>query len=280
VAPMKTILVPVEQHSTLPSVLETALLVGRSVEGYIEGFAVGPDLRNIIALEVVFAPPMLDETAQREMVETARQRFETFMHAHAVPEARQEPNGLSFGWLGDTLKDDPFIGDYGRAFDIIIIGRPGSSSDGPRTASLEEALFESGRPVLVAPPRPPIEIGRSIVIAWNGSTETARAIAFAMPLLLRAERVTVLTVTGGTVPGPAGDQIARSLRFNGVLAQAVHVEPEGRSTGEAILVHAERLGADLLVKGAYTQSRLRQMIFGGATRYLLDHVTLPMLMAH
>src|SRR3954466_2806640 len=58
------------------------------------------------------------------------------------------------------------------------------------------------------------------------------------------------------------------------------VEPEGRSTGEAILVHAERLGADLLVKGAYTQSRLRQMIFGGATRYLLDHVTLPMLMAH
>ena len=77
------------------------------------------------------------------------------MHAHAVPEARQEPNGLSFGWLGDTLKDDPFIGDYGRAFDIIIIGRPGSSSDGPRTASLEEALFESGRPVLVAPPRPP-----------------------------------------------------------------------------------------------------------------------------
>src|SRR5215212_11415321 len=82
---MKTILVPVEQHSSLPSVLETALLVGRSVEGYIEGFAVGPDLRNIIALEVVFAPPMLDETAQREMVETARQRFETFMHAHAVP---------------------------------------------------------------------------------------------------------------------------------------------------------------------------------------------------
>jgi nucleotide-binding universal stress UspA family protein len=277
---MKTILVPVEQHSTLPSVLETALLVGRSLEGYIEGFALGPDFRNLITVDTVIPPPILDETAQREMVETAHQRFETFMRAHAVPEARNEPDGLSFGWLGDTLKDDSFIGDYGRAFDIIIVGRPGSSSDGPRTASLEEALFESGRPVLIAPPRPPTEIGRSIVIAWNGSTETARAIAFGMPLLRRAERVTVLTVTGGTVPGPTGDRIARSLRFNGVPAQAVHVEPEGRSTGEAILVHAERLGADLLVKGAYTQSRLRQMIFGGATRYLLDHVTLPMLMAH
>jgi nucleotide-binding universal stress UspA family protein len=260
---MKTILVPIEQHSTLQSVLETALLVGRSLEGYIEGFALGPDFRNLITVDAVIPPPILDETAQREMVETARQRFETFMRAHAVPEARNEPDGLSFGWLGDTLKDDPFIGDYGRAFDIIIVGRPGSSSDGPRTASLEEALFESGRPVLVAPPRPPTEIGQSIVIAWNGSTETARAIGFAMPFLLRAERVTILTVTGGTVPGPAGDQIARSLRFNGVKAQVLHVEPEGRSTGEAILVNTKRLGTDLLVKGAYTQSRLRQMIFGG-----------------
>jgi nucleotide-binding universal stress UspA family protein len=123
-------------------------------------------------------------------------------------------------------------------------------------------------------------MGRSIVIAWNGSTETARAIAFAMPLLLKAERVVVLTVTGGTVPGPAGERIARSLRINGVAAQALDVEPEGRPTGEVVLVNAQKLGADLLVKGAYTQSRMRQLIFGGATRYLLDHVTLPMLMAH
>ena len=108
---MKTILVPVEQHSTLPSVLETALLVGRSVQGYIEGFALGPDFRNLITVDTVIAPPILDETAQREMVKTAHQRFETFMRAHAVPEARQEPNGLSYRWLGDTLKDDTFIGD-------------------------------------------------------------------------------------------------------------------------------------------------------------------------
>src|SRR5215210_5546265 len=89
---MKTILVPVEQHSSLPSVLETALLVGRSVEGYIEGFAAGPDFRNIIALEVVFAPPMLDETAQREMVERARQRFETFMHARSTSSSWAAPD--------------------------------------------------------------------------------------------------------------------------------------------------------------------------------------------
>src|SRR3954453_15644713 len=107
-----------------------------------------------------------------------------------------------------------------------------------------------------------------------------RARSLSACLFSRAARVTIFSLRRGTAPGPTGDRIARSLRFNGILAQAVHVEPEGRSTGEAILVHAERLGADLLVKGAYTQSRLRQMIFGGATRYLLDHVTLPMLMAH
>ena len=103
-APMKTILVPIEQHSTLPSVLETALLVGRSLEGYIEGFALGPNFRNLITVDAVIAPPILDETAQREMVETARQRFETFMRAHAVPEARNEPDGLSFDWLGTPSK--------------------------------------------------------------------------------------------------------------------------------------------------------------------------------
>jgi nucleotide-binding universal stress UspA family protein len=87
-------------------------------------------------------------------------------------------------------------------------------------------------------------------------------------------------VKGATVPGPVGEQIARTLRINGAPAQALDVEDEDRPAGEAILINAQMLGADLLVKGAYTQSRLRQMIFGGPTRYLLEHATLPMIMAH
>jgi nucleotide-binding universal stress UspA family protein len=126
----------------------------------------------------------------------------------------------------------------------------------------------------------PNEIGRSIAIAWNGSTETARAVSLAMPLLRAATKVTVLTVRGGTVPGPSGEQIARTLRINGMPAQALDVDNEGRAVGEVILATAKDLGADLLVKGAYTQSRLRQMIFGGPTRYLLERSTIPMLMAH
>jgi nucleotide-binding universal stress UspA family protein len=98
--------------------------------------------------------------------------------------------------------------------------------------------------------------------------------------LLKAQKVTVLTVKGGTVPGPVGEHIARTLRINRIPAQALEYDHEVRAVGEAILFNAREIGADLLVKGAYTQSRLRQLIFGGTTRHLLEHSTLPMLMAH
>jgi len=101
-----------------------------------------------------------------------------------------------------------------------------------------------------------------------------------MPLLKRANQVIVLTVQGGTVPGPTGEELSRYLARNGVPSEPVTVSPEGRSTGEAILAQAAARQCDLLIKGAYTQSRLRQMIFGGATRHILAHASLPVLMAH
>lgn len=146
--------------------------------------------------------------------------------------------------------------------------------------TLEAALFESGRPILIAPPTPPSVLGRNVVIAWNASTETARTIALGMPFLLRAERVTILTIEGGTVPGPAGEEVVRSLYRHGIEATATTVSAGRRQIGEAILAESEAIGADLLLKGGYTQSRLRQMIFGGATSYILAEATLPVLMAH
>jgi nucleotide-binding universal stress UspA family protein len=89
-----------------------------------------------------------------------------------------------------------------------------------------------------------------------------------------------LTVEGGTTPGPSGEEAARHLRRNGIKATALTVKLGARTSGEIILDHATSLGCDLLVKSAYTQSRLRQMIFGGATRHILANATLPVLMAH
>ena len=128
-------------------------------------------------------------------------------------------------------------------------------------------------------PRP--QMGTNALVAWNCSTEQARTVAFAMPILRRASRVVVLTVEGGAaVPGPTGQQLCQYLQLSGVPAKPLTVGLNGRLTGEAVLDHANALGCDLLIKGAYTQSRLRQFIFGGTTRYILSNATLPVLLAH
>ena len=130
-------------------------------------------------------------------------------------------------------------------------------------------------------PSPPSQIATNVLIAWNCSTEQARAIALAMPILQKADRVTVLTVIGGTgVVGPSAEQLIRYLHCNGIVAESMRVELDGRSTGETILASAQSLGCDLLIKGAYTQSRLRQWIFGGATQHVLENAALPVLLAN
>ena len=145
---------------------------------------------------------------------------------------------------------------------------------------MNTGMFVFARMWLVAPPKAPEKLGDNIVIAWNRSTETARCVAFAMPLLHRASKVTVLTVTGGMVPGPEGPELARHLRLNGIACDELTVAPGSRTSGELVLAKAEELGCDLLIKGAYTQSRLRQMIFGGATSHILAKTNMPVFMAH
>jgi nucleotide-binding universal stress UspA family protein len=102
-----------------------------------------------------------------------------------------------------------------------------------------------------------------------------------MPLLHQAQQVTVLFAPGGQgVPGPSAELFLRHLQVNGIPATLKTVNLNGKTTGQVILEQAKALGCDLLVKGAYTQSRLRQMIFGGATSHILAHADLPVLMAH
>jgi len=220
---------------------------------------------------------------EQEIAENAkrsRSLFENFMQEHGVP--RGGPTTvLSSKWLEDALAGDHFVGSHGRLFDVIVLGRPGRDLKGSRMATLEAALFESGRPVLIAPPSPRTQMGTNVLIAWNCSTEQARTIAFAMPILKRASRIVVLTVEGGAaVPGPTGQQLCHYLQLSGVPAKPLTVGLNGRLTGEAVLEHANALGCDLLIKGAYTQSRLRQFIFGGTTRYILSNALLPVFMAH
>ena len=278
---MKTILVPTEPHDLMTATLDCALLLARKFDSYIEGFALRPALDNFVAMDPISGMAMA--TVKQRDAETATQAhalFTGFMRDHAVTAVDRPAASLSCGWLDQAPDGDDVVGSYGRVFDVIVLGRPSDDPQGPRMITLEAGLFESGRPMLIAPAGAPQKLGETVLIAWNGSTEQARTTAFAMPLLRGATRVIVLSVEGGMVPGPTGAQLARNLQRNGVPAEAVTVHPGKRTTGETILAQAETLGCDLLIKGAYTQSRLRQMIFGGATRHILAHATLPVLMAH
>jgi nucleotide-binding universal stress UspA family protein len=277
----KTILVPIEQHDRMNATLETALLLARKFDSYVEGFALRVELPTAFAVGDVAAvpiPALEHDIAENE--QRGRSLFENFMQAHGVPRGA-DAKGLSSGWLDNAPEGDHFVGSHGRLFDVVVLGKPGRDPQGPRMTTLEAGLFESGRPVLIAPPSPQPQMGTNVLIAWNCSTEQARTTAFALPILKRASRVVVLTVEGGAaVPGPTGQQLCRYLQLNGVPAKPLTVGLDGRVTGEAVLSHAKALGCDLLIKGAYTQSRLRQMIFGGTTRYILSNAELPVLMAH
>ena len=282
---MRTILAHLEVGPVLDSVLACALQTARKFESYIEGLHVRPGQPDVIAAGadgfVAAAPDLVAgfEREAKERADVARQRFEAFMSEAGLSRPGGEP-GLSADWRIETSSGHGVLGSYGRVFDLIVVGRPLQDSLSPSMAALEAGLFESGRPLLIAPPRPPSGMGDHVVIAWNGSTETARTVAFAMPILKRAQSITVLTVQKGVVPGPSAAELARSLRRHGLEVDWKEVGSDSRGAGQAILEETAKLGGDLLIKGAYTQSRLRQMVFGGATSHILAATEMPVVMAN
>jgi nucleotide-binding universal stress UspA family protein len=278
---MKTILVPTQNIPAMKSTLETAVLLARRTGAYIEGIPLWFGAPEFVMAELASSFSMETYRARREEeTAEARKLFETFMHDRGVAAARAGAEPW-FGWFNEVPPGESLVGNHGRTFDVIVMSRPDADTVALYRRAIESGLFESGRPVLLSPPVAPKQIATNIMIHWNGSTEQARANAFAMPLLHLARRVTVLSVIDGQdVPGPSADQVRKQLRYNGIAAEPMSVELEGRNTGEAVLAAAQAEGCDLLVKGAFTRNRLRQMIFGGATSHILEHADLPVLMAH
>jgi nucleotide-binding universal stress UspA family protein len=284
---MKTILVPTELNAehgdSMLSALDAAFLLAQKFGSCIEGFALRPAVADMVAMDPDAGLTMVAvKENDAEMARQAEDLFRAFMERHAVPQRADQAAqaSLSWSWLPNAPSGHDFVGSYGRVFDVIVLARPQEEWQSPSMVTLESALFESGRPVLIAPPIPARSLATNILVAWNRSTEQARTMAFAMPLLRLAERITILTVEGSTVAGPNGVEMARSLIANGIVAEPITVTPGKISAGETILAKAAELGCDLIVKGAYTQSRLRQMIFGGTTRHILAKAKIPVLMAH
>ncbi|MBF0094404.1 MAG: universal stress protein [Alphaproteobacteria bacterium] len=288
----KTILVPIVAGDGSMASVEAALLVGKPFAAHITGLYVKPD--------VIGAMPLIGEGMSgvmvEEMVETTRREaaahvaeakagFERLRVLHEIPEDVTPKDvaagtaSLSMAWREETGREDEVVALLGRTSDLIVMIRPHSGRESTSEMTVNSALMESGRPVLLVPPKPPSTLGRRIVIAWNGSIEAARAVSAAMPLLTRAESVSVVVAVHEETCCDARELVTQ-LSWRGVVADIRRVALSGAKFGPSLLEEAAARYADLIVMGAYTHSRLRQLLLGGVTRHVLEKSGLPVLLSH
>ena len=174
---------------------------------------------------------------------------------------------------------------HARYADLAIVGQDDPDNPLPMDGVAETVVMGSGRPVLVVPyaGRFPT-VGREVLVAWDGGREAARAVNDALPLLQPNARVTVLSLdpdrTAAGATGYPGQDIATHLARHGIQVEAAYYDSGDLSVGDWLLSRAADLGADMIVMGAYGHARLRELVLGGVTRHMLQHMTVPVLMSH
>jgi len=271
---VKSILLPMDQSEQMPSALETARLAATLFGSTVDGVALRPAFTEVYTGDMMAITMPSADWDETTYCRNLRQTFD----ANAAQRPDEPTKGVRFRWRGSSMITDRELGSLGRTYDLTVLSRPGKG--GAPMSTLEASLFDSGRPVLMAPPSSPKSMGRTVLIHWNASTEMACAISMALPILHKAQRVMLLAVEGSIVPGPSTKDGLRHLADHGIAATEKTLGARGQRPGEVILAEARAQGADLLIKGAYTQSRLRQIIFGGATQHILAAADLPVFLAH
>lgn len=175
---------------------------------------------------------------------------------------------------------------HARYADLVLVGQQDPEGEQPAASVIiERVLFTAGRPVLIVPFAGRFgTAGRRVLVGWNAGREATRAVHDALPLLLDAEEVTVLSVNPRGGPDGHGDvpgaDIALHLARHGVKVEATRTVSEEVGEGDVLLNQAADMMADLLVMGAYGHSRVREFVTGGVTRTILQRMTLPVLMSH
>jgi nucleotide-binding universal stress UspA family protein len=283
----KDILVHLDERPRSATRLKVALDLARRQQAYLTGMFVvdipGSDLFYGAGMPFAGGVGMdqMVNTLRNDATERADKAGEEFRDT-----LRRE--GVEGEWRmieGDTVA---LLALHARYADLTILGQPNDDEPfrGPSAdAVLVNVLLASGRPILAIPYAGQFErVGDRVLIAWNASRESTRAMNDALPLLREATSVTVLAINptrgiDGLGDAPAAD-ICLHLARHGVKAEAAHTIANDISEGDAMLSYAADLGADLIVSGGYGHSRAREMVFGGMTRTLIEEMTVPMLLSH
>jgi len=268
----RSILAILDRSETAHPVLAAAALAAdRLGEARIEALHVRHDARE------GFMPTeeVMTEQREREIEGEAAQRSADLQE---IFEAWRRESGLG-DWREATGETAKVIAEAAAQADLIVIGQA-SAQRGDTQQVMHVALFDARLTTLLVPEAVVSSLGRNVAVAWKPSEAADRAIDAALPLLLRAEQVTVLVETEDGDREAAPVKLLQTLRQAGVPVTVNRFQAGGRQIGEALLAQARAMGADLLVMGAYTHSRLTEFILGGATREVLAAADIPVLMHH
>lgn len=258
----------VEAYRALP-VGDRGKLVGLHVSPSPVSYGLGSDIALAAYLEAQVA-------ALEEEIAAAKAAFTKAC----------ERAGIPFEWRAANALDyliSPRAGEMARAADLILSPKLQTDASLGRH-ELEELVLAAGRPVLALPEGwSGNTLGRSIIVAWDGGREAARAVFDAMPLLLQAKSVRIVSVQG-FLDEPVrqftpGDDIAATLSRHGVSAESVTFQSSRQSVKDELRAQMLDTGADMVVMGCYGHSRFRQLVLGGVTRDILNEVPFPVLLA-
>jgi nucleotide-binding universal stress UspA family protein len=282
--PIRVVLGIIDGGPAAEAAARAALAAAEPFGAHLQFLHVRPDPESLV--------PMIGEGMSGVMVDQMVEGFRAesvqraaaarrVYDALAAERAALPANGaVTLSFREEEGREDETAARLGRLHDLIVIARAERQTGASASVTLESVLLHSGRPVLVAPAEPVRSIGRKVVIAWNGKAQSARALGASLPFLAKADTVTVLTAVEAHTAGRP-PEVVRYLSWHSIRAEAQEVPASGPGkVGQILLEKVAAAGADLLVMGAYGHSRLREMILGGATREVLGHAALPVLMAH
>jgi nucleotide-binding universal stress UspA family protein len=258
-------------HAVLDAAQCLAALIGRA--SIIVLAIDAPPPGNPLAAEALMAEVGDVEASRkrdRERVASLRTTYDAWASG-----ARQA--GITVQWNEAEGAESVIVEERGRRSDFVVIARPSEEDDAAARHAFQAALFHTERPVLVVPDVKSARFGRGVAIAWRDDSRSAKAVIPALRILGGTEQVHLLA---GVPEGAAAPAVPAVLQDHGISA-SLHVLPIGKQPfGKTLLEKSHELGADLLVMGAYAHRPLREMIFGGVTRYVLDHADMPVLMRY
>jgi nucleotide-binding universal stress UspA family protein len=223
-------------------------------------------------------------TAEQDIdrrADRASNDLESVAERHGV-EVTEQPahNKASVTFRLEEGREDEVIAERGRLSDLVIAARPTADGDAKEEVVAESVLMESGSGLLLVPSGCVSDLSGNAAIAWNGSAEAARAVHRAMPLLHRAEEVAIMAPEEGSMRGPGPDALASYLALHDIHCHVHNLPTNWTNIGDTLLEIAHQEKAAFIVMGAFSQGKLRQLILGGATRFMLNRSDLPVLFTH